>query len=98
MDILGLDVSGWNRGEDARTFAHIDFRSTHPPLFTGGEIRFPAELTIFGSDLPLFRMWAGENGVKSFRRIQTSDEYLQNHHELVAHQFEHEVCLEDIEK
>jgi len=95
--MCGLGVSGWNRGEDSRTFPHIDFRSTHAPLFVGGEIRFPAELTIFGSDLPRFRMWAGENGVKSVRHIHTPAEYLGHDHELVAHQFEGAVCLEDID-
>jgi hypothetical protein len=94
--MCGLGSSGWKRGEDVRTFAHIDFRRTQPPLFVGSEIRFPAELTILGSDVPLFRTWARENGVKSFRRIHASAEYLQRHHELVAHQFEEAVCLEDM--
>ena len=63
----------------------IDFGGSDPPLFVAGELSLPAQLTIFGCDLPEFRSWAGANGVREFHLVDELGEYLKRNHELVAH-------------
>jgi hypothetical protein len=73
----------------------IDFSSLR---FSGRELKLPTSLTIFGRDLPELEAWAYQNGVAEVRHVADTGQYLENDHEIVAHEFERLLSLEGIEE
>ena len=77
-----------------RSGARVELEDFLSPQFIGQDLKLSTNLTIFGSDLPEFRIWAGRNGVANVRHIVEPTEYFVGNHEIVAHEFGEPISLE----